>query len=230
MIQLVHVVLLSFCCCVTQVHSAPGKILLLPAAIVPSHKLLFNRLAEELIRRNNTVVSWQVTLKPDNLPVPKGLDHRVVTVEVPEGYIRHMFVDENATVYNVNWEDSVTEQARKAANWAMMLRVCEVLLDTRKADFDALVAEKFDVIVLDDLFNPCGLLLVGLTRTPFVYWSHTHMRTETAWSTHSPSMPSYVPVPGTGYTDDMDFVQRAFNMLSYIKVPSIKLRYFVLLF
>lgn len=94
----------------------------------------------------------------------------------------------------------MTEVSRKAGNWGMMLRVCEIVLETRKAEFDALANEVFDVTVLDDLFNPCGLLAVGLNRRPFVYWSQTHFRTETAWSTQTPNPPSYIPVPGTGLT------------------------------
>jgi glucuronosyltransferase len=115
------------------------------------------------------------------------------------------------------WDEAVNELSRKAGAWAMMSRVCEVILETRKSDFDALVREQFDVTIVDDLYNPCGLLLVGLNRRPFVYWSQTHFRTETAWSTQTPNPPSYIPVPGTGLTDDMDFWERGFNLLSYLK-------------
>lgn len=195
-----------------------GKILISPAAIYPSHKMIFYRLAEELIKRGHEVVEWQVALKDDRtIEPPKGLQRRIWTIDVADKYIRNMFLHENSSIYNLVWDDRVTEPARKAANWAMMTRVCERMLETRKADFDNLLNEYFDVVIIDDLYNPCGLLYVGLSRRAFVYWSMTHMRTETAWSSQSPSPPSYIPVPGTAYTDEMDFWQRAYNMLSYVK-------------
>lgn len=80
--------------------------------------------------------------------MPADLDHRVVQVGVPEKYIQDVFLYENATVYNVIWDENVVEPARKAANWATMRRICEVMLETCKADFMKLVNEKFDVAVI----------------------------------------------------------------------------------
>ncbi|VDP32526.1 unnamed protein product [Soboliphyme baturini] len=194
-----------------------GRVLMIPSSIRPSHRLVFHRLAEELVRRGHEVVIWQVALKHDRLVVPNGVIDQRWIVSVPEEYIQDLFLYQNTSIYSFLWKESVAEPARKAANWAMTLRMCESALQSRKQDFQNLLKEEFDVVILDDLYAPCGLLYVGLKRSVFIYWSMTHMRTETAWSNESPSMPSYVPVSGTGYTDSMDFWQRAFNLLSYLK-------------
>jgi hypothetical protein len=56
----------------------------------------------------------------------------------------------------------VSDVSLKAANWMVSLRLCELVLQTQKAQFDSLVEEQFDVVVIDDLYNPCGLLHVAL--------------------------------------------------------------------
>ncbi|KFD56583.1 hypothetical protein M514_02687 [Trichuris suis] len=196
---------------------AAGRVLFVPSSVYASHKTIMYHLAEELVKRGHQVSVWGVFLKPDRVPIPKGVEDISWIVKVPESYIQNMFLYENASVYKAVWKDSVSEPARKAANWAMALRMCEVALETRRADFEKLVHRDFDLIIVDDLFAPCGLLLTGLRKGVFVYWSMTHMRTETAWSNHSPSPPSYIPVPGTALTDSMDFLERSFNFLSYMK-------------
>jgi len=45
----------------------------------------------------------------------------------------------------------------------------------------------------------------------------TGLRTESAWANQSPSPPSYIPVYGTGLTDELSFFQRGYNFVSYLK-------------
>ncbi|CDW54051.1 hypothetical protein TTRE_0000232001 [Trichuris trichiura] len=115
-----------------------GRVLFVPSSVYESHKTIMYHLAEELVKRGHHVSIWGVFLKPDRVPVPKGVEDISWTVKVPESYIQNMFLYENASVYKAVWKDSVSEPARKAANWAMALRMCEVALETRRADFEKL--------------------------------------------------------------------------------------------
>lgn len=84
----------------------------------------------------------------------------------------------------------------------------------------------FDAMIVDDLYNPCGLLMAGMKSSLFVFfqyffkflesnlvlWSQTTMRPESAWANQSPSPPSYLPAPKTGSdnfkSDEMRFMYR----------------------
>ncbi|KRY17223.1 putative UDP-glucuronosyltransferase ugt-58 [Trichinella patagoniensis] len=194
-----------------------GKVLFVPSSIYPSHKMIMHRLAEELVSRGHQVTFWGINLKKDHLITPKGIEDISWSVDVPESYITNLLLYSNASIYQALWSDRVTEPARKAANWAMTSRMCDVALQTRKDDFEKLVKRDFDLVIVDDLYAPCGLLLVALRKSVFIYWSMTTMRTETAWSNQSPSPPSYIPVLGTHYTDVMNFVERTHNFLLYLR-------------
>ena len=63
------------------------------------------------------------------------------------------------------FSERVRDVSLRAANWMVSLKLCEAALQTRKADFDALVAEKFDTAIIDDMYNPCGMLHVALQVT-----------------------------------------------------------------
>jgi glucuronosyltransferase len=92
------------------------------------------------------------------------------------------------------------------------LELCkEVVLN--KKFMIKLQESKFDII-LADAFSPCGDLLAGLLKTPFVY-SHRFFPGYTLekYSGGLPIPPSYVPVVFSELTDQMTFMQRVKNMM-----------------
>lgn len=95
--------------------------------------------------------------------------------------------------------------------------MCENLLQNHKKIYNELVNKKFDSVIVDDLYNPCGLLLTGLQKSVYIYWSITSLRSESAWAHHSPSPPSYLPVRGTKLSDNLNFIKRNYNLLFYIR-------------
>ncbi|PAV87644.1 hypothetical protein WR25_15407 [Diploscapter pachys] len=54
-------------------------------------------------------------------------------------------------------------------------------------------------------------------KSNLVLWSQTTMRPESAWANQSPSPPSYLPAPKTGYTDEMTFFERCVNVAYYLR-------------
>ncbi|GMS84416.1 hypothetical protein PENTCL1PPCAC_6591, partial [Pristionchus entomophagus] len=101
--------------------------------------------------------------------------------------------------------------------WLASIRVCNRLLNTDKSRFDGLINQKFDTVIVDDQFNACGLLYSSLSHSVFIYWSQSSLRPESAWAHHSPSPPSYLPVPGTKLTDTLDFFERTYNLYYYLR-------------
>lgn len=123
-----------------------------------------------------------------------------VKVDVDDSSIYDIYVHKNHSVHSKVWTENFWDNSAPTTGWLAGLAMCDALLSqpaTRKR-FDTLVAQSFDAVVVDDQFNPCGLLHTALQKSIFIYWSLTGLRTESAWANQSPSPPSYVPVPGTG--------------------------------
>ncbi|GMT14753.1 hypothetical protein PFISCL1PPCAC_6050, partial [Pristionchus fissidentatus] len=103
------------------------------------------------------------------------------------------------------------------AAWIASIRICNRLLSHDKNRFEALLNQKFDTVIVDDQYNPCGLLYSSLSGSVFIYWSQSALRPESAWAHHSPSPPSYIPVPGTKLTDSLTWWERTYNLASYLQ-------------
>uniref|UniRef100_A0A0N5A0E1 glucuronosyltransferase n=1 Tax=Parastrongyloides trichosuri TaxID=131310 RepID=A0A0N5A0E1_PARTI len=129
----------------------------------------------------------------------------------------HTYFYENSTLLKNIWNPKFDNEAEQTSAWLASIDLCDNLLANHKKSFDNLVSQKFDAVVVDDLYNPCGLLFTGLQNSVFVYWSVSALRTESAWAHQSPSPPSYLPVRGTKLTEDLTFFQRNYNLLAYIR-------------
>ena len=74
--------------------------------------------------------------------------------------------------------------------------------------------EKFDLAIVDLLYNPCSLSLAAhYLNLPVVgYWAFSFVNGEADYTTAS-TPPSYIPTFMTGYTANMTFYQRVVNVI-----------------
>lgn len=151
--------------------------------------------------------------------LPAGVTQEFVEVRVADPVLYDLYVHQNHSNYARRWNEDFWDESAQTAGWMASVELCDRLLadPTSRRRFDELVRRRFDTVVVDDLYNPCGLLHTGLQRSVFIYWSVTGLRTESAWAHHSPSPPSYVPATGSGLTDELDFWERARNLAVYVK-------------
>uniref|UniRef100_A0AC34R2F2 Glucuronosyltransferase n=1 Tax=Panagrolaimus sp. JU765 TaxID=591449 RepID=A0AC34R2F2_9BILA len=199
--------------------SSCAEILISPSGLFPVHRFTMRHLAEELIKRGHKVTWFEIGLKKPDIPLPKEVNEVYVQVNPPNQVLQDIYHHRNHSFHSALWTPSELDKAHQSNAWFASIELCDAFLsskDSRKV-FDGLVAKKFDSVVVDDLYNPCGLIHTGLQKSVFIYWSMTGLRTESAWANQSPSPPSYIPVYGTGYTDELNFFQRGYNFLSYLQ-------------
>ncbi|KAL6734918.1 hypothetical protein Aduo_005406 [Ancylostoma duodenale] len=217
------------------VHSA--KVLLMPSTLYPMHGYTMKYLADELARRKHDVTWLEYGPTQSKIALMKGVKRIYWPVQFDDQTLSDIFVHRNHSSHSEIWNPDFELPNEQTTAWLASVRLCDRLLAKNKGKFDELVRERFDTIVVDDLYNPCGLLQVALKGSVYIYWSMTSLRTESAWANQSPSPPSYLPVPGTKYvqqalidpmyevrlsyffrlTDDLTFMERTFNLISYLR-------------
>ncbi|CAK5084559.1 unnamed protein product [Meloidogyne enterolobii] len=201
-------------------ESFGANILISPSWLSPVHRFTMRELAAELLKRNHSVTWLEYGLRPhDSILLPKGVEEiflrienapRVTALLNPKGKIQ-------LTSNSQLWQENFWAPVEKTNGWLASLDLCRAVLKEHKNAFDKLVQREFAAVVIDDLYNPCALLHVGLQKSLFVYWSMTGLRTDSAWANQSPSPPSYIPVPGTGLTDELGFWSRIYNLFAYLR-------------
>ncbi|VDM37816.1 unnamed protein product [Toxocara canis] len=205
------------CVLALVVNSDAGSVLIMPSSLFPVHRYTMRYLAQELLKRHHDVTWFEYGFDEPKVSLPSGVREIFWRVSLTDQKLRDLYLYRNHSVHDRIWNADFNDESQQTSAWMASIQLCDQLLSTRKAEFDELVAQRFDTVIVDDLYNPCGLLHTGLQKSVFIYWSMTSLRTESAWANQSPSPPSYLPVPGTGLTDELNFWQRTFNMASYLR-------------
>ncbi|VDN20805.1 unnamed protein product [Gongylonema pulchrum] len=169
-----------------------ADILIMPSSLYPVHRYTMRVLAEELVKRGHD----------SKLSLPSDVHETFWRISSSNPEIRDLYLHRNHSVHSRIWTTDFSDDAERTTAWLASIEMCD---------------QKFTAVIIDDLYNPCGLLLAGLQKTPFIYWSMSALRTESAWAHQSPSPPSYLPVPGSWLTDDLSFLQRYYNFASYFR-------------
>uniref|UniRef100_A0A0N5C0Z9 glucuronosyltransferase n=1 Tax=Strongyloides papillosus TaxID=174720 RepID=A0A0N5C0Z9_STREA len=207
--------ILCFSILISLINGA--RILLMPSSIFPVHRYTFSKLAIELVNRNHEVYWYEYGLKKPIVSLPNSIKETFIQLSMDDNDIIETYYYENSTIIKDIWKSGNNNDGEQTSAWLASIKMCKNLLTHHKKSFDELVGKKFDSVVVDDLYNPCGLLFTGLQKSVYIYWSISSLRSESAWAHQSPSPPSYLPVRGTKLGENLNFFQRNYNLLSYIK-------------
>ncbi|KAE9415657.1 hypothetical protein Angca_005232 [Angiostrongylus cantonensis] len=200
---------------VASIESA--KVLFMPSTLYPMHSYTMKHLADELVHRNHQVTWLEYGPVQTKTSLAKGIKRVYWPVQFDNQVFNEIFVHLNHSTHYEIWNPNFELPNERTTAWLASVRLCDCLLTRSKAKFDDMVKERFDTVVVDDLYNPCGLLMVALKGSVYIYWSMTALRTESAWANQSPSPPSYLPVHGTKLTEELSFIERTYNLASYLR-------------
>ncbi|CAJ0583235.1 unnamed protein product, partial [Mesorhabditis spiculigera] len=175
-----------------------------------------SHLANELAKRGHKISWLEIGPKESKVDLNSDIKKLFYKTDFANELFNALYVEKTHPHHTKIWEEDYEAENEKTTDWLAGTKLCDNFLSKNKAAFDKLVNEEFDSVIIDDQANPCGLLLAGLRKDVFVYWSMSSMRPESAWANQSPSPPSYLPVPGTKLTDDLDFKQRTQNLIAYL--------------
>lgn len=209
-------------CLLFLLHQSPchgGKVLVFP--VDGSHWINMNVLIEELHIRGHsitvirTTTSWYIKEKS---PFYESI---TIREDQPIENVIDVFLDKNMkaqrerasalTYFKVTWEFMTMLSWVNSLNCGMISRLLdnhEVVKSLREAQFD---------LVLTDPADASGMVLAKYLQLPLVL----NVRWITSGDAHfaiAPSPLSYIPVPGSGFTDKMTFTQRIKNVLMYIVI------------
>jgi len=104
-------------------------------------------------------------------------------------------------------------------------KICEMTLDL--AHVKELHSQKFDLILLDVIFNECAAGYVHKFNTSLILISSASASSWILRYTGGSSLPSLIPNVFTDYTHQMNFFQRTINFITEVSTTLIHSYYFI---
>ncbi|CAG7838360.1 unnamed protein product [Allacma fusca] len=203
--------------CVSELASC-GKILILHPLYSGSHVLTLSSVAESLTQRGHQIhiVRWK---DAHIFPAQNNPNITTTTLAMDNSNGQHAFLTSEKQAafqvpFDILWNSGLSAKAILDSYRAfpLMGAHCETLLGNKRL-FRELQQEKFDLAIIDILYNECGLALLHQLRIPSVgYWAFPFASGEADYTTaFLPS--SHVPTFLSKQSDQMTFWQRLYNTL-----------------
>lgn len=192
------------------------NILVLSPITTTSHSNIFRPLVEALARRGHSIVHW------DGVKSPLASDKSLLPLPLPPQTLRLVYSPSLAEVnidHGIRFDDRDSPFRLFFDMPAKTEMYCRTLY--RDTIFNQLMnssSAKFDLIIIDGVFNDCVLPLVDKFGAPLIY---LNCFAPTPWQLDAigSSMGfDHFPHPGSNYGDSMNVWQRMYNTLSGLLV------------
>lgn len=178
-----------------------------------SHKLGLVPWAESLSDHGHEVYWWApgVALDKYQPKRAKHVDHFVLKYDMTE------LMEEYKTQV---WTDLVTEPHFLTSLTVQLTPMCETVIVNFNESFRDVISRDYDVIIVDEVMNPCGYLIAHLTKAQVILHASTCRQTrQTVNLNNIPSPYGYVGCIGDRQimSDRLSLVDRFRNTISWIK-------------
>jgi glucuronosyltransferase len=207
--------LTAICCCLVTAASA-YNILVLSPITTPSHTNVLKPLVMALAdQRGHSVTYWNGLKPPSafnstsgNLRVLHSSPSDLVDINNDHGIIRFSHRNSPFRLF-FDIPQRMATYCTAVFNDPIFHRLMMNRTDNQ---------ERYDLLVIEGVFNDCALLLAKALDLPFVYFN---CMSPTPWlldAVGSPLALDHFPHPGFSYTDQMSLWQRTVNALSGVMI------------
>ena len=202
-----------------------------------SHVLSLHSVTQELLALGHSVTT--IKFHEDKLPLlPSHQNFTLVDLYLNNSNGELDFIEQSEFAqYHLPMDDLWTDG--NSFWWSLkslfqqvnvMKQACAAVLDNTV--YTELAGTEFDVAVVDLMFNECGLALVNSLHTPVVGFGFSLTVGPQEFTTLD-TLPSYVPVLLTNLRDQMNLLERTYNLVAklwsrlYMYYVSHKIDYYI---